>query len=296
MKHNLKVTFVILAMFITAQFLGLYAVNYYQDADHALPYGLDTPEVQEQAEYNSYFYSIVIAFTIAVILLFLITKFKLAVIMRVWFFTVILIALGLFINTLIPDMKYASLFALIIALPLTLSKLVERNLLVHNITELMIYPGIAAIFVAFFNIYTVIALLILISIYDAWAVWHSRIMQKMVKFQIDKLKIFSGFFVPYASKKVRLKIKQMKKKGIKDKKIKVNVALLGGGDVIFPIVTSGIMLITFGFWSAIATIFGAVLGLSYLFFLAEKRKSYPAMPFITAGMFLGMLVSYLFII
>ena len=88
----------------------------------------------------------------------------------------------------------------------------------------------------------------------------------------------------------------MKKKGIKDKKIKVNVALLGGGDVIFPIVTSGIMLITFGFWSAIATIFGAVLGLSYLFFLAEKRKSYPAMPFITAGMFLGMLVSYLFII
>lgn len=292
MKHNIKITLVILAMFITAQFLGLYSVNYYQDESHPLPYGLETPEVKGQTEYNNNLYSIIIAFTIAVILLFLITKFKLAFVMRVWFFAVILIALGLFLNTILPDVKYASLFSLIIALPLALSKIVERNLWIHNITELMIYPGIAAVFVSFFNIYTIIVLLILISIYDAWAVWHSGIMQKMAKYQIDKLKIFSGFFVPYASDKVKLQIRKMKKKGIKNKKIKVNVALLGGGDVIFPIVTSGIMLTTFGIWSAIATIFGAVLGLSYLFFFAEKKKFYPAMPFITAGMFLGMLISY----
>ena len=38
---------------------------------------------------------------------------------------------------------------------------------------------------------------------------------------------------------------------------------------------------------------GAVLGLGLLFIYSEKKKFYPAMPFITAGIFLGMLISYL---
>jgi hypothetical protein len=37
-------------------------------------------------------------------------------------------------------------------------------------------------------------------------------MQKMAKYQIQKLNIFSGFFVPYASKKVKDKIKFLKDK------------------------------------------------------------------------------------
>ena len=38
---------------------------------------------------------------------------------------------------------------------------------------------------------------------------------------------------------------------------------------------------------------GAILALSYLFFFSEKKKFYPAMPFITAGIFIGMVLSYL---
>ena len=79
----------------------------------------------------------------------------------------------------------------------------------------------------------------------------------------------------------------------KNKKIKVNVAILGGGDVIFPIIAAGVMLKTLGIWAALLVILGAVLGLGYLFFFAKKKKFYPAMPFITAGIFLGGALAYL---
>jgi presenilin-like A22 family membrane protease len=183
--------------------------------------------------------------------------------------------------------------ALIIALPLAFIKIYRREFIVHNLTELFIYPGIAAVFVPILNVSTTIAFLILISVYDMWAVWHSGIMQKMAKYQIDKLNIFSGFFIPYLSKKAKTKIKKMKKSELKKKKIKVNIAILGGGDVIFPIIAAGVMLKTLGFMSALLVIAGATLGVSYLFFFSEKKKFYPAMPFITVGIFIGMFVSWL---
>ena len=141
------------------------------------------------------------------------------------------------------------------------------------------------------HFWTIIFLLIIISAYDMWAVWHSGIMQKMAKYQINELKIFSGFFVPYLSKKVRREIKNTPKSELKNKKVRANVAILGGGDVVFPIITAGVMLIKFGWISAILIIAGATLGLSYLLFFAEKKKFYPAMPFITAGIALGIIAS-----
>src|SRR3989304_4378805 len=71
--------------------------------------------------------------------------------------------------------------ASLLALPLAFVKIYKRKFLIHNITELFIYPGIAAVFVPILNIFTIIFLLVFISIYDMWAVWHSGIMQKMAK-------------------------------------------------------------------------------------------------------------------
>ena len=178
-------------------------------------------------------------------------------------------------------------------------KIYGRNFVVHNATELLIYPGIAAVFVPFLNVWTIIALLIIISVYDAWAVWHSGIMQKMAKYQINQLKIFSGFFIPYASKKVKQQIanwkKTLSKSKLAKKKVKISVAILGGGDVVFPIITAGVMLKTLGLYSALLVVLGATLGLGYLFFVSEKKKFYPAMPFITAGILAGILASYIFL-
>lgn len=294
MKHSAKITILLLAMFIVTQFIGLYVVKHYMAEDNELPYGMKTPEVEKESDfYTSFLPSIIIAFVIAISLLFLLTKFKAEFILKVWFFLVVTIALGISFNSFVPEFRNSTLLILIMVLPLAFIKIYKMNFLVHNLTELFIYPGIAAVFIPLLNIWTIIVLLILISAYDIWAVWHSGIMQKMAMYQIDKLKVFSGFFVPYISKKVRAKIKKMKKSELKKKKIKVNLAILGGGDIIFPIIAAGVMLKTFGLGSALFVIAGATLGLGYLFLKAEKKKFYPAMPFITAGIFAGMILGYL---
>ena len=258
------------------------------------------PEPETQTEFANIFSQLLIAFVIAVVLLFLLMKFKIEAFLRFWFFAVVAIALFLsFIafEKIMPweiSLEKAVLIAVLLAIPLAFMKIYQRNLFVHNFTELLIYPGIAVVFVPLLNIYTIILLLIIISAYDMWAVWHSKVMQKMAKYQINKLRIFSGFFVPYISKKVKLALQKAKSSKAKQKKIKVNVAILGGGDIIFPIITAGVMLKTFGtLMPAVLVILGATLGLTYLFFFAEKRKFYPAMPFITAGIFLGMILSYI---
>ena len=320
MKHNLKITFILLAMFIATQFIGIYVVNNYSSVKisngvsvnvsaPSLPFGLETPELKETNEFNYAFFSIIIAFIIAISLVLFLTRLNAEFFLRLWFFLVIIIALVISLNVFISkigigvyDVSFLSkifplswLIALMLAIPLAYIKIYRRNFLVHNSTELFVYPGIAAVFVPIMNIYTISFLLILISIYDAWAVWHSGIMQKMAKYQINKLNVFSGFFIPYASKKVKLQMQRMKlSKSAKLKKVKVNIAILGGGDIVFPIIMAGVMLKTFGLIPAIFIIFGAALGLGCLFFLAEKKKFYPAMPFITAGIFAGFVLSSLF--
>jgi presenilin-like A22 family membrane protease len=302
MKHTLKITIVLLVMFVVTQFIGLYVVNHYQATGNNLPFGMETPPLNTQSDFNQIFISLVFAFAVAISLLFFLTKFRAEFFLKLWFFVVVMIALGISFLSFIPNFKYASLVVLLVALPLAFVKIYRRGFIVHNLTELLIYPGIAAVFVPILNIYTIVALLILISVYDIWAVWHSGIMQKMAKYQIDKLNVFSGFFVPYADRKTRKKIKMLKekvknkkisKKDAKTKKFKVSVAILGGGDIIFPIIAAGVMLKTLGLASAIFVIIGATLGVSYLFFFAEKKKFYPAMPYITAGIFLAMVLSYL---
>ena len=304
MKHNLKITLLLLLMFLTTQIIGLYVVNHYstikiingkavQVSAPNLPYGMQSPEIKQNRDFNQIFLSILLAFVVSIVLLFLLIKLKTKVVFKFWFFTVVVIALGISFGAFFPQIKYVSLISLAFAIPLAFFKIYKPNFLIHNLTELFIYPGIAAVFVPLLDVFTLSILLILISLYDMWAVWHSGVMQKMAKYQINKLKIFAGFFIPYVSKKVRLKMKKMKKSELKKKKIKANIAILGGGDVVFPVIAAGVLLKTFGIFSALLVILGACLGITYLFVFAKKKKFYPAMPFISAGIFIAIGISYL---
>ena len=319
MKHNLKITIVLLVMFFITQLIGLAVLKAdplkldvldengeVQQAPNPALSWIQPPEPETQGDFwNLFLTGLLPAFIIAVILLFLLMKFKIEVFLRLWFFAVVCIALFIAIiaiEKIVPwtlTLKTGMIIAVILSIPLAFIKIYKKNLLVHNFTELLIYPGIAVVFVPLLNIYTIVALLIIISAYDMWAVWHSGVMQKMAKYQINNLKIFSGFFVPYLSKSQRAKLKKLreaeksKKSKSKPKSMKVNIAILGGGDIVFPIITAGVMMATLGFLAAFLTIVGATLGLGYLFFFAEKKKFYPAMPFITSGMFIAMIVAWI---
>jgi presenilin-like A22 family membrane protease len=310
MKHKLSITALLLGMFLLTQFIGLFVVNSYAtttesflnpqtgeieliEIEHPLPFGLDNSNTDQKQN----FISIIFAFFFAFAIIFILIKYKWKYIIRTWFFLVISLALSISFYTIFRNqLSNPSTIAVLIAVPLSFYKIFKPNILIHNATELLIYPGIAAVFVPILTPFSIIALLFLISIYDMWAVWKSGIMQKMAKFQMEELKIFGGFLIPSASAKVKEQMKKMKIKyenkkmpmKIKNKKFKVNIAILGGGDVIFPIITAGVFFRSFGMISALSVIFGAFIGLAYLFSVTKKGKAYPAMPYITTGILLGL--------
>ena len=58
MKHNIKITSILLAMFLVTQFIGLYVIDNYSAtriengeivnvSAQPLPYGLETPEIEK---------------------------------------------------------------------------------------------------------------------------------------------------------------------------------------------------------------------------------------------------------
>ncbi len=300
MKHKLGITMLLLAMFIVTQLIGIYVIN--ASGIHGLPFGLD----ESTATSGTSFISVLFALIIAFVLFSIIMKYDLKLVVRVWFFIVVTIALSVSINTFLAGWLVVSArVALLVAVFFAFFKIIRPNIIVHNLTELFVYPGVAVILIPILDVYSIIGLLIIISVYDAWAVWKSGIMQKMAKYQMQEAKIFGGFLIPTMDKKTREKIKQIKQKyknkkipaSIKKKKFKVNLAILGGGDVVFPIITMGVFMrahpeqILLGVPGLIPALFilgGALLSLTYLFATTKKDKAYPAMPYITTGIFIGL--------
>jgi len=306
MKHTPQIVVLLLGMFFITQLIGIAVIDAYSPEIqkvvtetgeikeievYNLPYGTNPPQ---DTTPKQTLLSIIIAFTIAIVLIFALMRINAELFLRLWFFFVVTLALGITFNAVLLGFMNSSLIAILFALPLAFIKIFKRNIILHNLTELLIYPGIAAIFVPLLSIWTVVLLLILISFYDIYAVWHAGFMQKMAQYQIKKLRFFAGFFVPYLGKKQKETIrKAQKSKKFKDKKIRVSVGILGGGDVVFPIILAGVVFKTLGLAQALLISIGATAALAFLFYISKKGKFYPAMPFITTGCFIGLGIAFL---
>jgi len=252
MKHNIKVTLILIGLFLIAQYMGLF-INYkYQE--QALPFGIERPEMTEFSFFN--LFGIIIFVTL---IAFLLARFKFAKLWKLWFFIAswftLVIAFAVFV-----DQKFAMLIGFIGAV----FKVFEIDIYIHNLTELFIYGGLTAIFAPLFSMWSISIFLVIIAIYDAIAVWKTKHMIKLAKFQ-SKLKVFAGLLVPYGKKRA---------------------AILGGGDIGFTLLFAAVAMRTLG---VRALIIPAVVGISLFLLLVygDKNKFYPAMPYLSAGCFIG---------
>jgi len=290
MKHSLSITLIILGIFLLAQFIGLGILYKYIDPVKSqetgktkfkdLPIG-ERPPVDERTS----FIPVIIAVIIGTVILLLLMKYKLALIWKLWFLMAVVISLSTAWAAFIPT-EIAFAAALIFAI----WKIFKPNVWVHNFTELFIYGGLAAIFAPLFNILSVSILLVLISVYDAYAVWKSKHMVTLAKSQTEA-KVFAGLLIPYKLGKFMKKRKVPQEKvsaGISLPKMKVRTAILGGGDIGFPLIFAGVVLKELGLWQSLVIPFFALAGLALLLYYAEEKKFYPAMPFISAGCFIGL--------
>src|SRR3989338_6603442 len=286
MKHSLSITLLILGIFLLAQFIGIFILYKYIDPEQSvqegktvfkeLPIG-ERPPVEEKTS----FIPVILAVLIGTVILLVLIKYKLAFIWKLWFLMAAVITLTVAFTAFI-----STAIAFGLALVLGIWKVLKPNVIIHNFTELFIYGGLAAIFVPLFNLFSVIILLILISGYDAYAVWKSKHMITLAKSQAES-KIFAGLLIPYKlGKAVHQKVRSASTKVI----VKSRTAMLGGGDIGFPLIFAGVVLKEMGLWQSLVIPFFALLGLGWLLFIADEEKFYPAMPFISVGCFIGLVV------
>lgn len=275
-------TIILLTIFLLAQFIGIAILYKYIDFSKSaetgktefkdLPIG-ERPPVEEKTS----FFPVIVAILIGTGFLLLLMKYNLTLLLKFWFLLAAFFAL-----TIAGDAFLPTTIAFVLGFVFSVWKVFRPNVFVHNITELFIYGGLAAIFVPLFNLFSAIVLLLLISAYDAYAVWKSKHMITLAKSQA-KAHIFAGLMLPYKLGKVKI---GKPKQGMKMKKIRI--AILGGGDIGFPLIFAGVVLKELGLWQSLVIPLGALLGLAVLMWKGDEGKFYPAMPFISAGCFLAL--------
>ncbi|MBS3126032.1 hypothetical protein J4453_01150 [Candidatus Woesearchaeota archaeon] len=296
MKHTPSVTLMLLGLFFLTQLVGLGTVNKYIQIttvpetgevviEHADTILGPQPVVEEK---SFSFVPIVIAVLIGTGILLLLIRFGLGKFWKAWFFLGVWATLALSFEVYIPQ-----LIAAVLGLVLALIKVFKPNAFVHNFTEIFIYTGIAIIVLPFLNVLSASVLLILISLYDMYAVWKSKHMVKMAKFQTDS-KVFAGLMLRYKGK---VKESPEKKGG------PLKSAILGGGDMAFPLMFSAAvmedLILNQGLAKSAAFLESLIISvlvtvaLAFLFWKGQKNKFYPAMPFLSAGCFVGLGIVWL---
>ncbi|MCB9362160.1 hypothetical protein H6504_01875 [Candidatus Woesearchaeota archaeon] len=303
MKHTAPITFYLLLLFICSQVVGLFVTGAHLphlekneegstiiiETDKELAFGT------ERMETNSAWSTLLViigAVLVGTLLMLVLIKYKQKNILIAWFFLAVAMCITYSLATFMFDF-----LALLLGIVLAYFKVIRHNSIVHNITEILIYGALGAIFIPmqYMTVSVSFVLLIIISLYDIYAVWKSKHMIKLANFQTDA-KIFSGLMIKYDAPNEEVKtVKKTAPKHTKHVEQKVKTAILGGGDIAFPLLFSGTLLkellvalpIVTAYALTFITSITTAAALLFLFLKAEKGKFYPAMPFVTAGCFFG---------
>ncbi len=280
MKHTIKITLIIILLFFLTQITGLFILSNYvtveqvekttiqdgkeitvmekQETWESLPLEIERPVLKDKIQYLQIFISLLIATFLAL----LIIKLQVRKLWKLWFFLSVLLALTIAFKPFTTQ-----LVAFLLALALTYIKVFKKNVIMHNFTELFIYGGLAAIFVPILNITAMFILLAVISVYDMIAVWKTKHMIKLAKFQTEE-NLFAGLSIP----------------NTKNKR-----AILGGGDMGFPLLFAGVLFKSFS-WLSLIVVITTTIALALLLYKSQKNKFYPAMPFLSLGCLAGYLI------
>ncbi|MBI3034568.1 hypothetical protein HYY72_05405 [Candidatus Woesearchaeota archaeon] len=292
MKHSLAVTSFLMSLFLLTQFVGLLIVDSYTDKEataqtgqiayKSLPYSIERPDIKPESSV----WLILAAVIAGTIIMLILIRLKQVNLWKLWFFLSVLLTLSIALSSFINP-----LFAFIIGLAFSAWKVFKPNVYIHNLTEVFIYGGLAAIFVPILNITSAFILLLLISAYDMFAVWQSKHMVKMAKFQ-TRTNLFSGIYIPRGESPKKALTKKAK---LEDTGESSGGAVLGGGDMGFPLIFAGVVMKQYGFLHSLVIPTAASIALLGLLLVGKKNKFYPAMPFITAACFIGYgIVAYSF--
>lgn len=233
------------------------------------------------------FWDFILGFALATLLVFLLIKFlkfKSGKIFLFRGFFIFVISLGSF---LFFSLWLGDFFALIFLLVLIFLWLKSPNILIHNFLMISGIVGMGSVFGLRLEPLMVVLILILFSVYDFIAVYKTKHMIKMAKEMIEAGAIL-GLIFPSQLSDFNAKLKKVSPGG--------KFLILGGGDIIFPLILC-VSLTPQGFLKPLIVAIFATFGLAfsfYLFISQKTRKPIPALPPIALFSIIGFLITILF--
>jgi len=255
MKHDKKIISLLVLLFLAHQLFGIYVVSRISSKDLATTYS--NSEISPQVIYLP-----IVLILASVFFIVLINYKKL---LKYWHISALFLCGFVTLSALMSTIEAFILSALIIII----KKSTDDNYF-GNISELIIYPSIAIMLLPFLNVFSAILLLLVISFYDVFAVYYSKHMITMAKTQMET-NIFSGIRI--VSKK--------------------ESAIVGGGDIAFIMLLVCAVFRDYGLISSVFSATFSAIGLLLLLVLADKKKFYPAMPFLSISSVIGFFFSVL---
>ncbi|MDP7181706.1 MAG: presenilin family intramembrane aspartyl protease [Candidatus Woesearchaeota archaeon] len=281
MKHPLGPTTSLVVLFILAQVVGLFITQAYIPVEAGVVVIKDLPTVagmeieRPDVPPQQGLWIVVGAIVVGTVLMLGIVWMGAGWLWKLWYFMSVLVLLNIALASVLEPTP-----SLVFALILAFLKTYKKSSIVHNFTEILVYGGLAAIFVPLLKEpWIMLVLLGLISVYDVIAVRKTQHMVKMAKFQMEH-KTFGGIMLQYGKEGKPGKIP-------KNTKPVGGTAILGGGDIGFPLLFLGTLLYTRGMTASFIALPFVVASLVYLLWQSKKDKFYPAMPFLTVGCLAG---------
>lgn len=185
---------------------------------------------------------------------------------------------------LLSSLGVPDIFALAIMTILILAWLKISSVLIHDLVIILGLAGAGGVLGLNFKPQTVVMFLAIFSIYDFIAVYITKHMVKMAKDMIEAGTVL-GLVIPQQPSDFKTDLKEVSPGG--------RFLILGGGDVVFPLILCS-SLISQGIIQSLIVALFSLIGLfaSFCLFVSQKnRRPIPALPPIALFAIIGFLVT-----
>ncbi len=181
--------------------------------------------------------------------------------------------------------------AVVVAVGAGLAWLLAPRVWLHNGLLVLTLVGLSSVFGAMLSPWTVIFIMLVIAVYDYLAV-RLRFMLWMAK-KLGESETLPALFIPRHLKGWKDRLKGEEVKQLLEGQGEKRIAILGGGDIFFPLILVASVLFTAGLMNALVMAAFTLLGLAaayavHLFWL--RGKATPALPPIFVFSLLGLLL------
>jgi presenilin-like A22 family membrane protease len=181
------------------------------------------------------------------------------------------------------DYFFGSLLALFLIFSLIILWFKKPSVLIHNICVILGIAGVGSVLGLRVEPKIISVLLLVFAVYDFIAVYKTKHMVKMAKEMIEH-KAILGLIIPKRRADFRGELKEIKAGG--------KFLVLGGGDIVFPLLlcVSVIPDIFSSFFIALFSVIGLFFSY-FIFFKQKEQKPIPALPPIAVFSVLGYLIT-----